>query len=239
MTKKIACALAAMSMISGALAQEENHQNAPFVGVTVGNGGSARTFKETIIRRQTSITGWADPDSDISLVESTSEISSKLDDNSRGMYFGILAGYRYFVQPELAIRGYGELEYHPITVKYDDGNDKDSNYTNFIVGADALYYLKQDNDFDISALAGLGIALSRYSQEMLLNSEKRALGFAFRAGVHFDIASEGKKRHGIDVGLKILPNKVTTSTPETRYYYGATLKVEQKPSFFVRYTYSF
>ncbi|MDE7255314.1 MAG: outer membrane protein [Helicobacter sp.] len=213
MTKKIACALAAMSIVSGALAQEENHQNAPFVGVTV---GSSRLDRVAHYGNNTSMS-----------------------DSSSGGYFGILAGYRYFVQPELAIRGYGELEYHPIKIEYDDGSNKDSNYTNFIVGADALYYLKQGDDFDISALAGLGIALSRYSQEMLLNSEKRALGFAFRAGVHFDIASEGKKRHGIDVGLKILPNKVTTSTPETRYYYGTTLKAEQKPSFFVRYTYGF
>ena len=212
MTKKIVCALAAMSLVGGALAQEKDYKNAPFVGVSVGSGKVDRTFHSGNI--------------------------SMSDSSSGGAYFGILAGYRYFVQPELAIRGYGEFEYHPITLK-DDGGDKDSSYSNFIVGADALYYLKQDDDFDISALAGLGIALSRYCQEMLLDTDKKVLGFAFRAGLHFDIGGEGKKRHGIDVGLKILPNKVTARTRETRYYYGATLKAEQKPAVFVRYTYSF
>ena len=35
MTKKIACALAAMSLVGGALAQEKDYKNAPFVGVSV------------------------------------------------------------------------------------------------------------------------------------------------------------------------------------------------------------
>ncbi|MDE7173874.1 MAG: porin family protein [Helicobacter sp.] len=211
MTKKIACALAAMSMVSGLSAQDKDYKNAPFVGVTV---GSSRLDRVAHYGNNTSMS-----------------------DSSSGGYFGILAGYRYFVQPELAIRGYGELEYHPIKIEYDDGNDKDSSYTNFIIGADALYYLKQGDDFDISALAGLGLAISHFDSKMLLESSKSTAGIMFNAGVHVDI----EQRHGVDIGFKVFSNKVKDSVSatvgSTSLYVDTTIK--QQPAVFVRYTYSF
>lgn len=120
MTKRIACTLVTMGLVGSALAQEKDYKNAPFVGVSV---GSSKVDRAVHYGNGTSMS----------------------DSSSGGAYFGILAGYRYFAQPELAIRGYSELEYHPITVRYDDVGDKKSNYLNFIVGADTLYYLKQDD----------------------------------------------------------------------------------------------
>lgn len=213
MTKKIAFTLMAMGLASGAFAQEKDYKNAPFVGVSVGSGKVDRVLH---YGNGTSIS----------------------DSSSGGAYFGILAGYRYFVQPEIAIRGYGEIEYHPVKIQYLEGEgEASSKYVNFIIGADGMYYFKQDNDFDIAAFAGLGLAISHFDSKMLLESSKSTAGVMFNAGVHADI----EQRHGVDIGFKVFSNKVkdnvSATVGSTSLYVDTTIK--QQPAVFVRYTYSF
>lgn len=240
MTKRIACTLVAIGLVGSALAQEKDYKNAPFVGVSVGSSKITRT-----IQRSTSTTtmgpSWTeDPDNPgfevWDPIYSTSTTSDKIEESPSGIYVGIIGGYRYFMSPELAIRGYGELEYHPVRIISEDESEESSKYINFIVGADALYYFKQSDDFDVAAFAGLGLAFSRFDSKMLFAS-KNAAGIMLNVGVHADI----NERHGVDVGVKFFSNKVNDNMSNSimNVTYDYEVEIKQNHAIFARYTFSF
>lgn len=157
-------------------------------------------------------------------------------------YFGAIAGVRSFLQPELAIRGYVEYEYHPTTIKNSIDGDRNSKYYNLTLGVDGMYYFMRNASFGISAFAGVGAVYSRYDSYLVSAAGEGfkkigTLGYMANAGVHVDIATH----HGIDIGARYLANEVSKKAGSfaNDVRVDNTAKILQKPAFFVRYVYQF
>lgn len=157
-------------------------------------------------------------------------------------YFGAIVGFRSFLQPDLAIRGYGEYEYHPTTIKHSVEGDRNSKYYNITLGVDGMYYFMRNEQFGISAFAGVGAMYSRYDSYLVSAAGEAfkkigTLGYMANAGVHVDVATH----HGIDIGARYIGNEVSKKAgsfvDDVRI--DNTAKILQKPAFFVRYVYQF
>lgn len=157
-------------------------------------------------------------------------------------YFGAIAGFRSFLQPELAIRGYAEYEYHPTTIKNSTEGDRNSKYYNITLGVDGMYYFMRDSQFGISAFAGVGAVYSRYDSYLVSAAGEEfkkigTLGYMANVGVHVDVATH----HGIELGARYIGNEVSKKAGSfvDDMRIDNTAKILQKPAFFVRYMYQF
>lgn len=153
---------------------------------------------------------------------------------------GAIVGYRYFVLPKVAIRGYGEYEYAFAKMKDGAGDNRNANYMQAILGADAMLYFNKSTNVALGAFAGGGIAYSRYDSKLLLDKDKNAFGAAMNAGLHADFA----RRHGIDLGVKFLTNKASAKSNVVYENIGVNVvnrngKIRHKPEVFLRYIFNF
>lgn len=161
---------------------------------------------------------------------------------SSRQYFGVIAGFRSFLNPTFAVRGYGEYEYHPTTIKNSVDGDRNSKFYNFTLGADAMYYVLRDSLLGISAFAGGGAVYSRYDSYLVSAAGEgfgklSKFGFMANVGVHFDIATQ----HGIDIGARYFANETTKKASDLvdDVRVETDVKIRQKPAFFVRYMFQF
>ena len=227
MVKKIPSIMVATSLLltSNALARE----NGAFAGVSLGR--SQLTLNHTASGITLSASNTA---GDVWLNDSTKR------ETNGDIMLGAIVGYRYFVAPKVAIRGYGEYEYAFAKMKDGAGDNRNANYMQAIVGADAMLYFNKSANIALGAFAGGGLAYARYDSKLLLNKDQNAFGAAMNAGLHADFAY----RHGIDIGVKFLTNKVNVRNNMVYENIGVNVvnrngKIRHKPEIFLRYTFHF
>ncbi|MDE7216968.1 MAG: outer membrane protein [Helicobacter sp.] len=247
MKKHISAALAAILCTGGAMAQE----GGAFVGVSFGQGKTkldTTAINTTILTTEDQYKKGSEYDIIVTKPDGTKVVETRLepdtyipgttttnvsrssenftaDDTS----FGVIAGYRHFVLPSLAVRGYGEYEHKRTKVKSAE-NSQSANYMAFTLGVDAIYYFNRSDVFQIGAFAGIGAAYSRYPSKLTgLDKNLNAFGLASNVGLHADIV----QHHGIDVGAKFLTNNVSGSRGSYE------VDVKHQPAFFVRYMFQF
>ena len=223
----------------GALAFAQD--NSLFLGLSMGTSRLHFDVTSDALTQQT--TEIDDGEGNISTTSTyTSERTNKRFSTSTRNYFGAIAGFRSFLQPDLAIRGYAEYEYHPTTIKNSIDGDRNSKYYNITLGVDGMYYFMRDSQFGISAFAGVGAVYSRYDSYLVSAAGEEfkkigTLGYMANVGVHVDVATH----HGIELGARYIGNEVSKKAGSfvDNARVDNTAKILQKPAFFVRYVYQF
>ncbi|MDE7317581.1 MAG: outer membrane protein, partial [Helicobacter sp.] len=88
--------------------------------------------------------------------------SSDSHDTKGEMSYGILAGYRWFLGENFAVRGLAEFDYQPAKLKGEIPGSNKLNAMLFIVGADVLGYFNRSDSAQFGVFAGIGVAYHRY-----------------------------------------------------------------------------
>ena len=169
--------------------------------------------------------------------------SSDSHDTTADLAYGILAGYRWFLGENFAVRGYGELDYQPTKLK---GNIPGSNKLNTIIliaGADALAYFNRSESAQFGVFAGVGVAYHRYDLKLdfLDKSDFDSFGFMANLGLHADVA----EHHGIELGARFFTNEakgnstIFQNANNSASFSKYDVAIKQKPTFFLRYIYQF
>lgn len=169
--------------------------------------------------------------------------SSDSHDTKADLAYGILAGYRWFLGENFAVRGYGELDYQPTKLK---GNIPGSNKLNtmiLIAGADVLGYFNRSESAQFGVFAGVGVAYHRYDLKLdfLDKSDFDSFGFMANLGLHADVA----EHHGIELGARFFTNEakgnstIFQNANNSASFSKYDVAIKQKPTFFLRYIYQF
>lgn len=169
--------------------------------------------------------------------------SSDSHDTKGEMSYGILAGYRWFLGENFAVRGLAEFDYQPAKLKGEIPGSNKLNAMLFIVGADVLGYFNRSDSAQFGVFAGVGVAYHRYDLKLdfLDKQDFDSFGFMANLGLHADIA----QNHGIELGARFFTNEakgdstIFQNANNSASFSKYDVSIKQKPAFFLRYIYQF
>lgn len=251
--KKMACIAIAAAAADGAL-----------VGISLGHTQSKAKIKNDsgtfgasasggeLIETNTTVlnpdgTWTSQVDSDVSpiVTQLTREFlqSSDSHDTKSDFSYGILAGYRWFLGENFAVRGLAEFDYQPAKLKGEIPGSNKLNAMLFIVGADVLGYFNRSDSAQFGVFAGIGVAYHRYDLKLdfLDKQDFDSFGFMANLGLHADIA----QNHGIELGARFFTNEakgdstIFQNADNSASFSKYDVSIKQKPAFFLRYIYQF
>ena len=253
--KKMACIAIAAVLIAAAAA------DGAFVGISLGRTQSkakitndTNTFSSSAglvtnkgywdVDQTTGQSFWVDTSYAAQLKTQLDFLQSSDSHDTKGeMSYGILAGYRWFLGENFAVRGLAEFDYQPAKLKGEIPGSNKLNAMLFIVGADVLGYFNRSDSAQFGVFAGIGVAYHRYDLKLdfLDKQDFDSFGFMANLGLHADIA----QNHGIELGARFFTNEakgdstIFQNANNSASFSKYDVSIKQKPAFFLRYIYQF